>query len=163
MKFQRNKNLDPMLTPTLGRFQEGALAKNLLFQFADRPYDLSQGLARLMNHPAPNVRLTVQRSIVNRVNELYGSTTPLDHADMVTILSDALRHRTTSVLSDEPICLANLLGLHSRVISKIPATDQAGRMTAFWELASNVPLDIIFASSNMLLSPGFRWAPTTFL
>jgi hypothetical protein len=81
---------------------------------------------------------------------------------MLVVLSKALRYRTTSVLSDEPICLANLLGFDSQVVSKIPASDQAGRMMAFWRLTSNVPLRMLFMRKEKLCTPGFQWAQTTF-
>jgi hypothetical protein len=150
-------------TSRLWTFQEGVFAWSLFFQFADGPYDLRQGLVRLMDNPTPSVRLTVQRSIVQQVNELCGSITPLDHADKLTIFAKALRSRTTSVLSDEPICLANLLGLDSRVISEIPSSDELSRMAAFWRLTSNMPLHVLFRSCERLCSPGLQWAPTSLL
>jgi hypothetical protein len=145
-------------TSRLWTFQEGALALRLFFQFADGLYDLRQGLDRLMDTPAPNIRLTVQRSIVQQVNELCRRIVKSgDHADMLITLCKALCHRTTNVLSDEPICLANLLGLDSLVISEIPASDEAGRTTAFWGLTSNVPFGMLFPRCERLCSSGFQW------
>jgi hypothetical protein len=90
--------------------------------------------------------------------------TPLhDHADLLGMFSKALVHRTTSVLSDELICLANLLGLDSRVISEIAASDEAGRMAAFWRLTSNMPIHLLFTHYERLSNQGLQWAPASLL
>ena len=72
----------------------------------------------------------------------------------------ALCHRSTSVTTDEPLCLAVLFGLD---ISKITRMKPLVRMAAFWRMLPAVPLEILFKPLKKLSIDGLRWAPATFL
>ena len=147
----------------LWTLQEGALARKLFFQFADGPYDVDLGVSRLMASQDPAVRLTMQRTIIHQVEELRVPVQCSDQADALKTLANAVRFRSTSVHSDEPLCLANLLRINSSTIWQIPASDQTGRMMAFWKLISKLPLLLIFENREKLSQPGFQWAPKSLL
>lgn len=83
------------------------------------------------------------------------------------VLSKAARlleYRSTSVDSDEPLVLANILGLRG---NDLIGLNQEDAMCKFWrEIESfedrGIPADIVFCPSK-LMTPGFRWAPRTLM
>lgn len=144
-------------TTRLWTFQEGALAQRIFCQFADGPWDLEAGLSRLKSSADPSVRLMMRRSILYHIEQLRVPVNPSDQAEALRNLTHAVRFRSTSVHSDEPLCLANLLGIDSSKIGQITASDPIGRMTAFWRLVPSIPLSLIFEARRRLSQPGFRW------
>jgi hypothetical protein len=75
-------------------------------------------------------------------------------------LMHALKVRSTSVASDEALCLAALMKLDLAEIAKAQHDE---RMIAFWSLLKDVPRSIIFNTGIKLQKPGYRWAPSSFL
>jgi len=150
-------------TSRLWTFQEGALAQRLFIQFANGPYDLHLGLDELMTSVIPSIRLVAQRSIHNQVKHLLYRAPPPDQVRQLSTLANSVCYRDTSVLSDEPLCLANLLRLKTHRLSQISASDPQARMIAFWRLLSNVPLGFAFDGHPKLSQPGFQWAPKSLL
>ncbi|KAH6713435.1 hypothetical protein BKA61DRAFT_691343 [Leptodontidium sp. MPI-SDFR-AT-0119] len=71
-----------------------------------------------------------------------------------------LKGRTTSRLEDEPICIANLLGLDSGPIIREKPGD---RMKLLLRTIHPLPTSIIFSHGERMLESGYRWAPRTFL
>ncbi|KAF2655681.1 hypothetical protein K491DRAFT_758025 [Lophiostoma macrostomum CBS 122681] len=81
-------------------------------------------------------------------------------------LVKALRYRTTSVSSDEAICLANFLNLDTSTIMAIPSSSEKAaekRMCAFWKMVSQVPVGYIGSLFARLGSDKLGWAPRTML
>jgi hypothetical protein len=72
----------------------------------------------------------------------------------------ALSDRTTSVGSDEPLCLGTLLGLD---VLEIAPTEPNLRMQKFWRMLPSIPHSMLFDDSAKLDVDGLRWAPVTFL
>lgn len=72
-------------------------------------------------------------------------------------LARDLGHRSVSVASDEPICLATLLGLALEDFSPFPT------MVDIYRSLLILPQDLLFFAGPRLKIPGFRWAPSTFL
>jgi hypothetical protein len=73
-------------------------------------------------------------------------------------LAEDLTHRSVSVGSDEPICIATLLGLALEKFHPFPT------MLDIYKSLPRLPQDLIFVNTDQRLSnPGFRWAPLTFL
>jgi hypothetical protein len=90
--------------------------------------------------------------------KIEDSKTPL--RDKLLSLQKALQDRQTSDPADEPVCLANLLGLDVRAILESPKNK---RMEVFWSLITDIPSDIIFWMRDRLSTKGYRWAPSTLL
>lgn len=72
----------------------------------------------------------------------------------------ALKGRTTSRLEDEPICIANLLGINSTPIIREKPGE---RMKLLLRSIQPLPTSIIFSHGARMPEPGYRWAPKTFL
>jgi hypothetical protein len=139
------------------------LARRLYFQFADGPYHLKSGLRRLLDAKS-GTALSVQRSLVHHTDELHALRAGADReSKRLGILYKALRSRTTSVGSDEPICLSNIMGYDARAVLGIPSSDDDRRMLSFWRMASEVPIRFAFILGEHLSYQGFRWAPRTLL
>ena len=150
-------------TSRLWTLQEGALARRIFFQFADGPYDFQSGLSRIVASADPSVRLVARQSILYHIEQLRISVNSSDQAGALQTLANAVLFRSTSVNSDEPLCLANLLRIDSSTIAQVPASDSISRMAAFWKLVSYIPLPLIFDKRERLSQPGFRWAPASLL
>ena len=74
------------------------------------------------------------------------------------VVVEALRFRSTSVATDEALCLGGILNLDMAKVLKVPADH---RMERVWDLLSDIPQDIIFLDAPRLSSKGFRWASAT--
>ena len=79
----------------------------------------------------------------------------------------ALRHRSVSVPSDEPLLIGNLLGLDVAQILNGGDGTVARRMNRLWRLVPSavhgIPRDLLFRVGPRLTEPGLRWAPATLL
>ena len=80
------------------------------------------------------------------------------------MLESALQTRSFSVSSDEPLCIATLMGLD---ITKVLALKGAElRMCEIWKMLSEqfggIPASIIFYEDHYLPFQGWRWAPRSF-
>jgi len=114
----------------LWTLQEGALAKSLAFQFADDFVDLSDNLTRGSEKEARLGDLVFSNIWVSfmelRAIELRDSKVLNAPA-----AKSALAFRSTSVASDEALCLGTLLGLDPAEIVNTPTED---RMKKIWSL-----------------------------
>ena len=145
----------------LWTLQEAVLSQTLWFQFADAPVELIPLKWRWDGH---NDRLDtvldddialLHQSLVSLKN-----TGGLVEQAEIAKLSSALRHRSTSVASDEAICVGNLLQLD---FSGIYKRNRQPTMEDVWKGISTVSATVIFSYSPRLQTPGLRWAPATFL
>ncbi|KAG4414184.1 hypothetical protein IFR04_012671 [Cadophora malorum] len=66
-------------------------------------------------------------------------------------------HRSVTVPTDEPICLATMLGLPLEGYRPYPT------MLDIYRSLPVLPPDLLFLGSPKMETPGFRWAPSTFL
>ena len=80
---------------------------------------------------------------------------------------EALRNRSVSILSDEPLLIGNLLGLDAAQILNGGDGTVARRMNRLWRLVPSavhgIPRDLLFLVGPRLAEPGLRWAPVTLL
>jgi hypothetical protein len=144
----------------LWTLQEGALPKTLFFQFADGPYDLDEGVVHFKNSDDLALEYTSKSVVVQRVYEIRQFREDKIFEAKITALVAALAFRSTSVESDEALCLAALLDLD---VSQIVHTPAEQRMAKFWSMLDKIPGDIIFNQSPRLKTEGFRWAPRSTL
>jgi hypothetical protein len=143
-------------------YQEGTLAKKLLFQFADRVYSFNESLERLLDIKGVGFLLTFQGSLAQRSHELHHKlTTKLERFNKIATATRALKYRNTSLSSDETVCLANLLGCDNHSI--LQTASPSSRMVKFWKMLRDFPIDVIFDRSEKLKQIGFRWTSRTLL
>ncbi|KAF8252049.1 hypothetical protein K440DRAFT_666673 [Wilcoxina mikolae CBS 423.85] len=109
----------------LWTLQEGALPKTQLFQFATSSYDVDDGIRRLKHTNDISLELTLKPSIVRRIHEFRGFRQTRDGKERnITPLAAALTFRSTSVQTDEALCLAALLNLDVMKVVQTPAEER---------------------------------------
>ncbi|TLD23969.1 hypothetical protein PspLS_06410 [Pyricularia sp. CBS 133598] len=178
----------------LWTLQEGALARSLYFQLADGAVVVNELLFKLFDLSKDDMRYcAVSKDIMNEVPEpahdwgwekwtaniqrLSGlcrssvSLAFLGRTDLgksqLERLHNALEFRAVTVASDEPLCIATLLGLEmERIVKHVQRLDQ--RMARVWEVYAErhegkVPSRLIFHNIKPIRIPGWRWAPRTLL
>lgn len=148
----------------LWTFQEGALAKRLFFQLRDGAYDLDHGMEQLASSSDNGTALFVTRALeaLHRSIRSFRKDTPVQ--DRLAAAATSFAHRTTSVLGDEPLCLATLIGLDSSVVEKIAVeTDVVQKKRLFWGSLDKLPVGLLFTTSPRLPIEGLRWAPKSML
>jgi len=147
-------------TRRLWTLQEGALAKSLYFQFADKAVDLDEINQSLADSPYGREYMDVSFSCTS-LHELWdrGKISSISHT--LYLLYTAVRYRSTSVKEDEALCLATLAGLDMEDIIKVKPPNN--RMVKFWSLIEHPSPIVLFWSGKRLTEPGYRWAPASFL
>ena len=164
----------------LWTLQESALAAKgrPIVQFRDdhRVVDdcVDHAVELLNERGCPVLAVATQRLQLHRAFTKYTPQCfPIDCVRLRETFEN-LAFRKTSVITDEAICLANLVG--GDVVPILRACDGCGnssdggmdeemkvekRMVAFWSQTSIVPLEVAFMSGEKLSKPDFRWAPRT--
>ena len=146
----------------LWTLQEGALAQNLFFQFADMAYDLEGGFESLNSLDDSILEYSLLRdNIMQRMQDLRSfknRDTTILHK--ITAAVFALAFRSTSVATDEALCLATLLDMD---VMKVYQEPTKKRMIHIWRSFDSVPVKFLFLPHPKLQTPGFRWAPSTLL
>jgi hypothetical protein len=96
-----------------------------------------------------------------------GKLERFDLSHRVQPILEAVRRRTTTKKKDETVCIATLLGLGPTPIlcmdvdSGREVCEQ--RMEKLIEMIETLPGGLVFDKMERLTSPGYRWAPRTFL
>ncbi|KAF6224812.1 hypothetical protein HO133_010006 [Letharia lupina] len=148
-------------TTRLWTLQEGALAQRLFVQFANGPYDMQEGIKRIQKNADMSMEYTVIPTILKEFLELRVFQIPsMSTEQKLTAISRALQFRATSVETDEPLCLATLLGFDTQTIMATPPKE---RMQRFWDSMSGIPPDILFLDSSRMSEDRYKWAPRSFL
>lgn len=155
----------------LWTMQEGQLASNLFFQFdggAESFSDMSYNERLRLNVCDPAILSSpLQLLCTTELDAFYRyfeQARPDYGANITTRMRSCakyLRSRQTSRYSDEPVCIANILGLASEEILKVK--DPIERMATFYELVRDFDPRIIFHEHPRLPLEGFGWAPRSFL
>lgn len=148
----------------LWTLQEGALARTLIFRFADAMYDVDEGTRRLTNRTDDiSLELCIKPAILQRLHEFRGfkvAARQQDESETVRALSNALRYRATSVATDEPLCLGALLGLD---VGAIVRTAPGERMAKLWGMLRSFPSSFLILPFPRLDVDSCSWAPRSFL
>ena len=145
----------------LWTLQEGALAQNLLFQFADMAYDIEGGLESLRSSDDPILECSMRGLITQRIQDLrvFKNRETKGFEKLIAAIF-ALAFRSTSVATDEALCLATLLDMD---VTKVYQEPPEERMIYFWRSFDTVPVEFLFLGYPKLQIPGLRWAPSTLL
>lgn len=147
----------------LWTLQEGALARKLIFQFADKAYNMRSGWDRFTNQGLPTCmeRLILEPTINDKAGDLLefrGNEASMP--EKLHSLVSSLQFRSTSVAPDEAICISNLLGIDlKKVMDGSPET----RMERLWKLVHEVPPDFAWRNWPRFDAAGIRWAPKSML
>lgn len=139
----------------LWTFQEGAIARELEFQFADGAVNLRQLLLAIKAD-----RSTVSNQALSRLMILRSLAYPLDRGLQLVHLLIALRWRSTSQAEDEQVCIATLLDLPAEAFFDLPGEK---RMPHLLTAIESVPTSLLFSHGPRLGVPNFSWAPQSFL
>lgn len=153
----------------LWTLQEGALARLLYFQFADKAVSLEELMKCLLQNMH---RMTYRAIFIDLWKEQQGLTSFFHqrqevvggNTDIAT-LDLSLQFRSVSVPTDEPLCIGTLLGLNLGDILSV--AKKSDRMIKAWELIiakkRGVPMQVIFFQEPGIDVPGWRWAPRSLL
>lgn len=71
-----------------------------------------------------------------------------------------MQWKTTSDKSDEPICIATILGLDTLTLLNTPAAEREKELVRMLKV---FPAEVIFDPQDKFAEDGIRWAPTTFI
>ncbi|EMD41760.1 hypothetical protein CERSUDRAFT_110334 [Gelatoporia subvermispora B] len=137
--------------------QEALLAKKLAFEFSDGLLTIDELL--------PQGRDTLDFLKVTLVIEIMRLLKRQEYGQLgesfgLGDVARSLRWRTTSRLSDETLAISSLLDVDAYELAGLPANE---RMKALLLRVGKVASNIIFLSGPKIDSPGFQWAPATFM
>ncbi|KAF8241865.1 hypothetical protein K440DRAFT_641091 [Wilcoxina mikolae CBS 423.85] len=152
----------------LWTLQEGALTDILFFQFSNGAYNIDEGIDRLKNPYDLAVDISLRTLINQRVFEFRGfrgESTPIANniERKIEALAFTLSFRSTSVVSDETLCLATLFGLDIMEVLQTSPKPPDLTMIQFWSMLSSVPAQFIFFQWPRLETESYLWAPQTLL
>jgi hypothetical protein len=159
-------------TPWMRRLwtlQEGILAKNLYFQFAKNAFHIDHAFDRYFRQgcgPAMQQRWVDCNPMSIYVSKLVLEVRMIVEDNPISWFAAVARgmaYRSTSVSSDEALCLAVLLDLDMKSILSVPE-DQ--RMQRAWRLIGETGFihpNALFAGSEKIDAKGFGWAPRSLL
>jgi hypothetical protein len=150
-------------TRRLWTLQEGALARKLLIAASGGGLFDPDDAARTLQgqgSTATALLLNIRTDILHRWYTIR-KFKDLDESDRFYALYSSLAFRTTSVLEDEPLCLATLFGFQVSAVAD--GKTHEGRMLKFWAMFNELPAEIMDHYEARMTVPGFRWAPRSFV
>ena len=158
----------------LWTLQEGALpsvADKLWFQLARKALNIRQ----LWINANKKFFSTISRKglagdMINRLSSFASlfmkNGTMRAEAHLENVIT-ALRYRSVSIPSDEPLLIGNLLGIEIAQILKGDDRAAGLRMNRLWRVMASaslrIPSSLLFRVGPRLTEPGLKWAPATFL
>ncbi|KIW70239.1 hypothetical protein, variant 2 [Phialophora macrospora] len=166
----------------LWTLNEANLASKLWVQFRDGPVELRQVLDGLSVMTEPET-YHFTGELVSEYWKLRIESSKQDGGEL-WYLAEALRYRSLSRISDEPVCLAALLRIKAGVVTAgggggggevPPASNREDRtrnlrderMARLWRASAQghpkIPKTLIYHVGERLTTPGLRWAPSTLL
>ncbi|KAL6897706.1 hypothetical protein GGI43DRAFT_409699 [Trichoderma evansii] len=138
----------------LWTLQEAILAKELLFAFSDN-------LVNLNDLIPPTNELLVHAYLGDLASELFHLTKRSAHSIYsIGDVARSLRWRTTSRAGDETLAIASLLGSKPSDLVDLSPEDRMKRML---QDIGRFPRNILFLNGAKLQTPGFHWAPRSFM
>ena len=142
----------------LWTFQEGMLGRQVWILFADQLVPMDE-VARTVRASLECRYLPLRHYLIQEYIRLQGMAKAHgSDRQILYFVVEALKFRSTSVATDEALCLGGILNLDMAKVLEVPAEQ---RMERVWDLLSDIPQDVIFLDAPKLSSKGFRWAPAT--
>lgn len=145
----------------LWTFQEGCLAPTIFIQFQDRAIDLDKSMDQIMETEDIIVDAVFLPALLDRFKSLRGffkGNQP--QSSKLNAIARSTGFRSTSVATDEALCLAALLGLDMK---KIVASEPERRMHTLWGMLSQAPMSLVFSYDDLIPERGLGWAPRALL
>lgn len=164
--------------------QEGFLAKEVYYQFADKPLklpdvdELAREYEKKMAYQGLPIAFPLQASgktsfyyttVKTIVNGIKEGRIPQDNKWIIySHLASSLSYRSTTNIDDELLCVASVIGSSVANYAKVEVEKSRQRtaelrMKAFLEEIGRFRQGIIFNNYKRLTIPGFRWAPASLL
>ena len=161
----------------LWTYQEGSLALNLYLPGQECIFDLSNlesvitEFSDAEDGEAPDethrdiVEFQVARSLMDACSRTIRRSwarfdLERDSERALETMLQAISHRSTSRKDDETICIATFMGIDpTPLLDTLPQH----RMTTLLQILPSLPKSALFAWGPRLQTPGFRWAPLTFI
>lgn len=159
----------------LWTLQEGILAQDLRFEFRDRELVTTLELEERRNKARDDLWDSHHHvwTAGHPFSSAMWSLRKREAEYQVQQVWKAVQFRSSTCPSDEPICLANLLGMDVQGILKITSTGgdkelSAKRMVKFLNLLEEdvrlgIPSGIIFLPAPKLKVEGYSWAPASWM
>lgn len=147
-------------TLRLWTFQEGVLAKSLFIQFADTALEFYKAFLAMVYDDGPHFERHSLSGFYTEIRSrrpITGSAAPFEDLQELVV---ALKERSTTVSSDEVLCLGTMMDLD---MEKLLEVGPAARMQRFWSLQSADAANLIFWTGRRLEDRGYRWAPASFV
>ncbi|KAM3522899.1 hypothetical protein NHJ13051_005424 [Beauveria bassiana] len=156
----------------LWTLQEAVLPNNLCVQFQDKAVAVSALMQDLYLQGMKDMRfLRIWHDLLNEVNVIRNfedTSRSLEHVyfkPQLITLQRSIHFRTVSVPSDEPLCIAVLMGLQIDGLTFMKDGEQ--RMAAVWaalaETLGGLSTSLVFHLEETLSMKGWRWAPKSLL
>ncbi|KAL4781520.1 hypothetical protein BJX76DRAFT_359809 [Aspergillus varians] len=136
----------------LWTLQEGILAKEVLFAFADGQATLAELI------PSGEDLFTGVAS--DLASEVFRLQKYKERVLTISDVSRALRWRTTSKTEDETLAISGLLNVDAFTLAGLYPEK---RMSTFLLGVRQLPYNLIFLPGPKLNEPAFRWAPKSFM
>ena len=157
-------------TTRLWTLQEGALARSLYFQFEDKAISIWSLLEKFFAEADTVLGFRgLLHDLVSEYRRLCqffqvrNPTWTIRHR--LNLLDEALRYRSVSKPTDEPICVSTMLSLS--VDQNFGTMDRKERMKSVWlnvgQHEGGIPSEIIFFAGARIDQAGWRWAPLSFM
>ena len=158
----------------LWTLQEGVLPDQLFVAFADGSMHISHVVpAGAEEHVQNRADLSTDR-VKGGLTDLIDKAHLVDGGGTVTVdrtvakenseyrrrVLKLLCNRTTSRASDEPICIATLMGLDPQILLD---TDIKDRMQMLYACLGTIPAGLVFLPVPKLQAEHFRWAPRSLI
>lgn len=164
--------------------QEGFLAKEVYYQFQDKPLklpdvdDLARDYEKKMAYQGYPISFPMQASgktsfyyttVKTIVNGIKEGRIPQDNKWIIySHLASSLSYRSTTNIDDELLCVASVIGSSVKHYAALEVERSRHRtaelrMKAFLEEIGRFRQGIIFNNYKRLSIPGFRWAPASLL
>ncbi|KAL8708460.1 MAG: hypothetical protein Q9225_007594 [Loekoesia sp. 1 TL-2023] len=151
----------------LWTLQEGALPRNLWFQFKDSAVELRQvwlKVIKIHNTEIGRRGLSLDITVLHQSLRHFFHAEKADREISLDSVDQAIQFRSLSVASDEPLLIGGLLSLDTAHILDGP---EGSRMQRLWSLMPSaprgIPKNILFSRGPRLCQLGFRWAPASLL
>ncbi|CAO2653874.1 Nn.00g106070.m01.CDS01 [Neocucurbitaria sp. VM-36] len=164
--------------------QEGFLAREVYYQFQDKPLklpdidELATEFQKKMAYLGCPIGFPLQASgktsfyyttVKTIVNGIKDGRIPQDNKWIIyNHLASSLGYRSTTNIDDELLCVASVIGSSvatyaNLAVEKSRQRTAELRMKAFLEEIGRFRQSIIFNNYQRLTIPGFRWAPASLL
>ncbi|KAI2471519.1 hypothetical protein F4781DRAFT_440153 [Annulohypoxylon bovei var. microspora] len=143
---------------------EAILPARLIFQFRNALVSAKDIYDVIIDYSQQHFNTVIQTLSMQFVRMLMltdiltqGFGKEIDLAEMLHML----RLRSTSRAKDEVIAIADLLDLDVKPLLAAKNIEEQRKL--FFQARGRIPSDIIFTSAPRMTSPGFCWAPLSFL